>query len=82
MHEACPLSSTIVILPKSVRYKDDQLGREIPLSLSYHFPIMMISTTIFLFSAMAGSFASATPSRYRRSSPDNTVVVDSAEKFW
>ena len=50
----------------------------------------MISITLSIvlyvqFSAMAGSFASATPSRYqlaRRASPDNTVVVYSAQDYW
>jgi hypothetical protein len=40
----------------------------------------MIFTTIFVYSAMAGSFAAATP--YQRAAPDNTVVIDSAEKYW
>ena len=48
--------------------------------------------TILLYSAMAGSFASASPSpsRYHQlaqraqaaASPDNTVLVESAEKYW
>ena len=46
--------------------------------------------TILLYSAMAGSFASATPSpsRYHKlaqravASPDNTVLIESAEKYW
>lgn len=54
---------------------------------------MIINTiTILLYSAMAGSFASATPSpsRYHKlaqraqavASPDNTVLIESAEKYW
>ena len=54
---------------------------------------MIIKTiTILLYSAMAGSFAFATPSpsRYHKlaqraqaaASPDNTVLIESAEKYW
>lgn len=65
------------------------------LSFNNSTTMISIKTTttlgIFLyvqFAAMAGSFASATPSRYqlaqlvRRADPENTVLVDSADKFW
>jgi hypothetical protein len=51
--------------------------------------MMSIKTSTILlyiqFSAMAGSFAFATPSRYqlaRRAAPDNTVIVKSATEYW
>jgi len=79
-------------LPKSAElHKDDQhLIVDLTSYTQLHTMITSTTLTIFLyvqFSAMAGSFASATPSRYklaqlaRRADPENTVVVDSADKY-